>query len=322
LLPCILSALLALAPLEAARAAAASWLAQNCATPSGAFRVRPGGGYVSGYFGTLIADALVRSRQRPDLALSWMQWYVTHAHDSGSGIDGVPDDIDLVGDTEVSRNRPDSTDAYGAVFLMLARDAFDSGDPALRAYVLAHPADLRRIADSSVATMQPNGLTWSRPQYHMFYAIDNVQVYRGLIDAADLFRRAFSDAQTAARYEQRAVAVKHGIDTVLWDPSTQSFRPYMNELGTSGSANLAQSYPDALAQVLAIYYGAIDPQSPAASALIDRASPALLASGDPLDEHRLILLAAKKRLGQRIELAPFEPPALCIDAAWYLDILT
>ena len=299
----------------------ATWLATKCATSSGAFLVKPGGQYVSGYFGTIVADALVRARERSDLALAWMGWYVAHAHGSGSGIDGVPDDIDLFKGAEFSRGRPDSTDAYGAIFVTLARDAYESGDPALRSFVLSHRSDLVRIVDSSIATMQSNGLTWSRPQHRIFYAIDNVQVYRGLLDAADLFRHAFDDRTTALRYEDDATIVKHGIDTVLWDPATQSFRPYMNELGTSGSANLSQPYPDALAQLLAVYYGALDRQSSVAASLVERASPALLASENTIDEQRLIVYATQKRMGKQISLAPFTPPALCVDAAWYLDVL-
>ncbi|HVA27547.1 MAG TPA: hypothetical protein VNF68_05170 [Candidatus Baltobacteraceae bacterium] len=313
-------AVLLVASAQAVSPNPAQWIAQECTAPAGAFRVQPGGQYVSGYFGTLVADALVRADQRTDLALGWMRWYVAHAHDSGSGIDGVPDDVDVISGVEYSRGRPDSTDAYGAVFLMLARDAYDGGDPALVSFIVSHRADLLRIMDSSIATVQPNGLTWSRPQHRIFYAIDNVQVYRGLLDAADLFRRAFGDNKTATRYDEAAAKVKLGIDTVLWDPQTRSYRPYMNDLGTSGPANLTQPYPDALAQVLAIYYGVVDPRSPIAADLVRRAAPALLLK-DPLDEQRLILLAAQERMGEHVVLPPFAPPSLCIDAAWYLDVL-
>ncbi|HET9030684.1 MAG TPA: hypothetical protein VFN49_10945 [Candidatus Aquilonibacter sp.] len=305
---------------EPARASdAADWLAGPCSGPNGTIRVRPHGRYVSGYFGTLVADALVHARERPDMVAGWMQWYFAHAHDSGSGVDGVPDDVDLDGDREVSRGRPDSTDAYGAVFLSLARHAYDSGDPALRALVLAHRDDLARIMDSGVATMRPNGLTWARPQYHIFYTIDDVELYRGLVDASALFDHAFHDAPLSARYDRDARIVQYGVTNVLWDAQTQTFRPYMNDAGTSGPANLSVAYPDALAQVLAIYYGFVDPRSSAARALLERASPALLAQNDPLAEHQLILLATQRRMGLDVAVPPFHPPSLCVDAAWYLQ---
>lgn len=296
----------------------ASWIAAQCAHPSGALLVRPGGSYVSGYFGSVVADALVRSRQQPEVALAWMRWYVAHAHDSGSGIDGVVDDVDIIDGAEKSRGRPDSTDAYGAMFLMLARDAYDSGDGALRSFVTSHRADLVRIMDSSIATQQPNGLTFARPQHEIYYAIDNAQVYRGLLDAADLFRRAFHDTTTAARYEAAADRVKKGFDSVLWDEQTLSVRPYMNTAGTSGPANLNVPYPDALAQVLAIYYGAIDSQSLQADALIKRVSATVLASTTPHDEQRLALLATQKKMGKSVQVPDFVEPRLCVDAAWYL----
>lgn len=297
---------------------AAAWIASQCAHPSGALLVRPNGQYVSGYFGSIVSSALVRSKQRPDIALAWMRWYVAHSHDSGSGIDGVVDDIDIVDGAERSRGRPDSTDAYGAMFLMLARDAFDSGNAGLVEFVRNHRPDLVRIMDSSVATQQENGLTFARPQHEIYYAIDNVQVYRGLIDAADLFRRAYSDETTAKRYEALAQRVKNGIDGVLWDPASKSFRPYMNKAGTSGPANLSVPYPDALAQVLAIYYGALDPQSAQAAELMSRVTATMLASSTPHEEQRLALLATQAKLHTPVRVPDFAEPRLCVDAAWYI----
>jgi hypothetical protein len=303
--------------IPASASEASDWIVSHCTAPGGAIRVRPGGRYISGYFGTLVADALVQANEAPDVTLAWMEWYVSHAHDSGSGIDGVPDDVDLVDGSERSRGRPDSTDAYGATFLSLARHAFDSGNEALRDFVLAHGDALQRIMNSSLATMQANGLTFARPQYEMYYAIDNMQVYRGLVDASDLFARAFHQAHTAAYYERESRVARYGIDTILYDQKTQSFRPYMNALGTSGPANLDVAYPDALAQAFAVYYGVLDPARSAA--LLERAAPALMTAG-PLDEHRLILDAARQRIGEPVDVPAFLPPKLCVDAAWYLLI--
>lgn len=281
--------------------------------------MRPGGTFVSGYFGSLVAKALVDARVDDDLALEWMRWYVAHAHDSGSGVDGVADDVDLTAHGERSRGRPDATDAYGAVFAMLARDAYDSGTPRLRAFVLAHRADLTRIVNSMLATQQPNGLTFARPQHPVAYTIDNVQVYRGLQAAADLFRRAYHDDERAARYAHEAVRVHDAIQALLWNRTAQSYDPLLDAAGAP-PANLARAYPDALAQVMAIYYGMIDPNDPLAADLLERASPALLRNPDPLDEHRLLVLLAQKKLGRNVGIPPFTPPDLCVSAAWYLEL--
>ena len=297
---------------------AASWIAAQCARPSGAITVRPGGSEVSGYFGSLTADALARSGTRPEVVLAWMSWYVAHAHDSGSGVDGVADDVELRDGTELSRGRPDSTDAYGALFMTLARDAYDSGDPTLRAFVLEHRAGLTRIAESSIATLQPIGLTWASPQHRVFYAIDNAQVVRGMRDAAVLMRTAYADTTAAQRYDAIAARVDDAMRTRLWDARTQTFRPYLTARDEPPGANLGFLYPDALAQLFAIYDGIV-PNDGTAQSLAVRASRAVLSQADPMSEAHLLLLVVQRRLGIREPLPPFTAPALCADAAWYIS---
>ncbi len=296
---------------------ASDWIANQCLVGD-MLRVRPARSYVSGYFGTLVSDALVRSGLRSDIVLNWMRWYVAHAHGSGTGIDGVPDDVDVIRHRVVSRGRPDSTDAYGAMFLMLAHDAYASGDPALRAFVLRHRADLVRIMDSSLATLQPIGLTLSRPGHAVYYTIDNVQVYRGLREAAALFREAFGDETTARRYGDDAATIRSAIQTHLFDEATQSYRPYAFPGHPGPVADFTKSYPDALAQILAIYYGVVPPDGALAASLVARAAPALQTSPDGLEEHRYALLATQHLMGSAVTVPAFSPPPLCVDAAWYL----
>ena len=302
---------------------AADWIASSCVAPGGALLVRPRGSLISGYFGNLTAAGLVAARMHLDVALGWMRWYVANARGSGSGVDGVPDDATIEPRGLLrSLGRPDSTDAYGATFLSLTYAAYQIGDPAMRAFIADHRGDLRRIALSIVATQQPNGLTWSRPQHHIAYAIDNEQVYRGLLDGVKLMREAYHDAYMANRLHAYAVATHAGLWHTLWDPGTQTFRPYVGASGTGPQADLSRAYPDALAQVLAIVYGVVDPSSPLASALLARAAPAL---SDPnrgdVVEYRYAIAYAKRRMGSDVagQLAFTDPP-LCADAGWLLQV--
>ena len=301
-------------------AAAADWIAGNCTGAGGTLRVRPRGEYVSGYFGTITAQGLVASRSHLDIVRSWMAWYVANAHGSGSGIDGVPDDVRLLPDGgSLSRGRPDSTDAYGATFLSLALAAYHTGDPSLRAFVLSHESDLKRIAASIYATQQSNGLTWSRPQHKIAYAIDNQQVYRGLIDAAALFEEAFGDHTYAQMLATRAAAALGGMENILWDLVNQTYRPSVGTSFTGAPADLTRAYPDALAQVTAIIYGVVDPSSLRASTLLARASAALLepTEGDA-NEYRNVVALADIMAHKPAAIGPFTPPPICVDAGWYL----
>lgn len=312
--------------LGAARAApggaAADWIARECTLAGGAFSVRPGGRFVNGYFGNITAGGLAAAHQYPGLVRGWMQWYMVNAHDSVSGIEGVPDDRTLLEDGSiVSRGRPDSTDAYGATFLILANAAFASGDPDLQAFLKSRHADVLRIARSILVTQQPDGLTFSRPQHRVAYAIDNEQVYRGLLDGATLMEEAYGDRRSALWMRERAAAVARGIAVVLWDAATQTYRPAAGAAGEGEPADLSVAYPDALAQAYAVYYGVTDARSPRALSLLARAGPALQnpARGDA-GEYRLVLLLAQRAAGSMPPPIAFQPPAVCADAGWYLQV--
>jgi hypothetical protein len=305
---------------DAQIAAVSDWIATACTGPFGTFRVHPHGKYVSGYFGNIISIGLIAAKTRPDLALEWMKYYVGSAHDSASGVDGVPDDVNIQADGSLkTRGRPDSTDAYGATFMMVSRAAFESGDPALRDFVLAHKSDVLRIGESSLATQQPNGLTWSRPQYRIAYAIDNMQVYRGMLDGAALVQEAFHDTATAARWRAAANKTAHGIATYLWEPATTSYRPYVNEHLEGPSADLSQPYPGALAQDMAIVYGLPDltPQRDASILSRTFASMSSPLANDER-EYRLLYDLAKAHSGPHVDVPPFTPSDVCVDAGWYL----
>ncbi len=301
---------------------AANWIATSCTGPYGTFRVHPGGKYVSGYFGNIISIGLTAAKTRPGLVLAWMQYYIDHAHDSGSGVDGVPDDVNIQSDGSLlSRGRPDSTDAYGATFMTLSRAAFESGDPDLRGFVLAHGAELVRIGSSSLATQQPNGLTWSRPQHHIAYAIDNMQVYRGMLDGAALMREAFHDTATAARWREAANDTLQGIRTYIWDEATTSYRPYVDEQFTGPTADLSQAYPGALAKDMAIYYGLPDMTPARSASILSRTFVSMRApqAGDET-EYRIVYDLALAHSGPHVEALPFTPSDVCADAGWYLQL--
>jgi hypothetical protein len=317
----VIAALLgAISPESAAQTSdAGNWIATHCVRDE-AFTVRPDGEAVSGYFGNITALGLVAARTHLALVNDWMGWYIRNAHGSGSGVDGVPDDGHYVGGTFVSRGRPDSTDAYGATFISLANAAYDSGDPQLRATIASDRPDLERIAASMLATLQSIGLTTSRPQHAFAYAIDNEQVYRGLLDAAALWSNAYGDAGKAEDFRAKAMAVHDAIERVLWDPLTQSYRPTVDATGRGATADFSRAYPDALAQVFAVVYGVVAPGSPRATQLIQRSSPALLAPlhGDAVEYREVLALAQARSHVAVSTAAAFDPAGLCSDAGWYL----
>jgi hypothetical protein len=297
---------------------ASSWLASSCRGPAGTLTVRPGGETISAYFANITALGLADTKLRLDVVQAWMAWYFANARDSGSGVAGVPDDRHIAPDGSLSSTgRPDSTDAYGATFLSLALAAYHAGDPRLRALIESHQADLVRIGRSAIATQQADGLTWSRPQHRIKYAIDNEQVYRGLLDGAQLFGEAFHDTATAHEFRAAAHAVARGLERVLWDPTSQTYRPYVGSNGVGPTADLSRAYPDALAQNMAIVYGIVDPRGARAASLLARTATTLSDPSAELED-RAIFVMANHLAGRPLVPVSFIPPEICVDAGWYL----
>lgn len=310
----------AFAPPSHLPAPAAQWIASRCVDPDGAITVRPRGHRVSGYFGNLTALGLAVSGNEPRVVLGWLRWYTYRARLSR---DGVPDDIAWSAPGKVAeRTRPDSTDAYPATFLMVAWAAYQSNTATLRDFVTRHRMEIERIARSSVATQQPTGLTWARPGHHVAYAIDNAQVYRGLLDGAALARAAYHDTGFSNTLLRDARRVRRGMMRYLWNPKVQAFRPFIGErLGNPyPEADLRIPYPDALAQVAAVLYGILPRTSPTASTLLDRTMPALDAIAPSSDafEFTLMYAAARRHIGRPIARIAFSPMPLCSDAGWEL----
>jgi hypothetical protein len=104
-------------PLRAQRAAAARLLAFAWAAR---FRSVPKGSFVGGYFGNITALGLASAKLHPETVLGWMRWYASHAHGSGSGVDGVADDATLRRDGSFRTRCPDSTDAYAGFYARTA----------------------------------------------------------------------------------------------------------------------------------------------------------------------------------------------------------
>ncbi len=301
-------------------APAARWIERNCIASDGAITVRPHGRRVSGYFGNLTALGLAESGESSHVVLRWMQWYIEHAAHASLR---VPRDARLGSTGHIlSTEAPDSIDAYGATFLMLALRSYRSESPSLRRYIRERRSAIERVALSVTAMQQRNGLTWASPEHHVAYAIDNAQVYRGLRDGARLVALAYHDRAFSHLLRVDADRVRAAMLGELWDSRQRSFRSYIGgkAYAKAPAANLHISYPDALAQATAVLYGVLEPHGERARALLARIRETL----DPqttvarTSEFRLIYLAALERAGQPPAPQAFTPPRLCSDAGWEL----
>ena len=223
---------------------------------TGALTLTPGGDSINPYFANIAMQKVVKlgsSFYGP--AVRYLNWYV-------SKINHLSDNIGVVGtiyDHRVKNGTElpafmvdagladyDSSDSYAATFLPLVQTYYQSsGD---LNWVAANLADLKIIAGAINATLQPNGLTFAKMNYRMQYLQDNVEVWRGYSDFADLLR-SLGDPD-AEKYRQRAELVQSGIEANLYNRSTKSYRVYAG----GPSTNWKVFYPDAVSNLWPIIF--------------------------------------------------------------------
>lgn len=122
----------------------------------------------------------------------------------------------------------DADDSALAMILSLAAEIHDAGGSS----ILEAPgrrAELELVADSLVAMIEPNGLTWNfrdTNKDRVQYTLDNLEVWQALNQFAAIERDVYHDAARADTYAAAAATVRAGIQQELIDPVTGLFRWY------------------------------------------------------------------------------------------------
>ncbi|MGH7708556.1 MAG: hypothetical protein ACREM8_02310 [Vulcanimicrobiaceae bacterium] len=246
---------------------------RNDVLPDGAIAITYGRTRViNPYFSNLIALGIVRLPGGPTTAERWIRWYLGHLNwPDADGVYGTIDDYAVDPDGgESSRHRADSTDAYAATLLTLARALFEAGDPAQRAYIRSIKYQLDAIGGVIVEEQQPDGLTWAKPRYRVAYLLDNCEVYQGLGDLAFLMNAAFRDRHATQYYSSSAAAVAHGINLLLWDALRDRYLIAVGAFGSKDAPRPGRWYPGAYGQIFPIVTGLLSPSSQRAIRLYHR----------------------------------------------------
>ena len=243
--------------------ATAAWIANGSTAGDGA--ILDGATKIVPYFGNLAALGLTRTPAYYPNVQAWMAWYLNHLNWPDKwGIYGTVYDYNVAANgTETSTGDADSTDSYAATFLSLAWAYYQTGDPGAQAYVKTLDYQLDVVGGVIVQTQQADGLTWAKPDYQIKELMDNCEVYRALSDLASLYQTAFNEPAKASYYSAHAAAVLQGIESVLWNPSANSYFPSTG----APAANWSNWYPDATSQLFPVLYGVIDPASGRAASL-------------------------------------------------------
>jgi hypothetical protein len=247
-------------------AQSASWIAASTQLPDGA--IRDSSTHISPYFANRAAIGMVLAGGHTAAVQSWMSWYLAHLNLTDMwGTSGTIYDYSVNAQgTESSLNQADSTDAYAATFLSLANAFYNSGDPTAQAYVISVRPQLDAVASVILSGQQSDGLTWARPDYHIKYLMDNVEVYAGLRDYASLLSRAFGDDANSRAVSSRAAQVASGLESEMWNAGGNQYYNYVGEAGFKSPTDWTNYYSSA-SELFPVLYGLISPSSARAQSL-------------------------------------------------------
>lgn len=227
-----------------------------------------------------------------EAAERFIDWYFAHLNDKTTDLNGVdgtvydyycfvdPADSEHIIEVTVRKlnehkytdnpsenpNDYDSTDSYAACFLRVLYEYYKNyGGDLLK----DKKDDVLRIVGALKSTYVPAlGLTGAKPNYMVCYLMDNCEVYDGLVAGAKLFDELYGDQAAAKELQELSGTVKNAIETHLWSDELGAYYPYVFADGKApGKIDLDVFYPDATAQLFAISYGLIEPESERAQKL-------------------------------------------------------
>jgi hypothetical protein len=292
---------------------------------------------VEPYYANIAAIGAIHAGVDLAAVQRWMAWYVLRSKDPNPwSIPGAITDYNVTaGGALQSTGGADSVDAYAATFLSLAATAWRDGDAPLRTYVAGLQPDIERIASAIDAVTDSDGLTWALPAYRLKYVMDNSEVYRGLMDLADLRTNAYGDVAGGLRATAHAQQIQTAIAGVYWDSGRGAFALALDASGNKIWPQAGNWY-DQTTQLWPILHGVIAPSSTAAQTVYAGFSSAFpawqqLQKPDPYPWASIAFVALQMNDVQRAgayanaveaQYAPgFAYPWYCAESGWYARVL-
>ena len=203
------------------------------------------------YFSNLAAHGLMRAYEITydprylNAAQAWSVWYLQHRNTDGT----IYDFTGTVGHWTPTYDY-DSTDSYASTFLEVAQKVLlytPAGHPVAQALTRAVP----ELLDAQQLTMQPDGLTLAKPGYDFAFLEDNVEVYRGMVAAAEI---PSWDRTGMPDPAWQAENTRYAIETLLFRTRTPAH--YVIGMASDGTvediSNWKRWYPEQQTQLMAI----------------------------------------------------------------------
>ncbi|HIT74853.1 MAG TPA: hypothetical protein IAA98_04640 [Candidatus Avipropionibacterium avicola] len=205
----------------------------------------------------------------------YLEWYLDHLNTAEEDLYGFAGTVyvhsyDPDTGAETSTGAYSSVDAGVATPVMLARDAWATGDTDLQAYVLDQIELWESMIDIDVnsapdGVAQDDGLCEVRPG-GVIYVQDNAVVHAGMLALAEL-EKALGRNEKAAHYRSRAQRLRTALLAKLWSEQNQTWHWALSNTGKpSESIPERRFYPEGWAQYWPVHLDIVTPKSPKGAA--------------------------------------------------------
>ncbi len=171
----------------------------------------------------------------------WLEWCAEHQDKGGFWYDQVGTIASYS-----SNGKVDAHDSSAAMFLLAAERYRHAGSKLSPRIISAAKASLSCISDVT----DSDGLTWAKPDHHVKYLMDNVEVFAGLMAAQQLFESTANPHEAALASKQLAT-MKLPLQS-FWEGSERDRFAWVLHPSGTFEGGLDQIYPDGLAQLFGI----------------------------------------------------------------------
>jgi hypothetical protein len=190
----------------------------------------------------LAQDRVTGSETNRAAVRNWLNWCVSHQNPAGfwNDFEGT------VADSH-DNGKVDAWDSSAAMYLLVAsryQNQVGELTPQMIEAACKALGCIQAVTDS-------DGLTWARPDHHIKYLMDNIEVAAGLVAAAELFERV-RDPQRARTARDRAARIARALPG-YWNPRTHLYAYALHPDGTY-EAGLETLYPHGLAQLFGLTF--------------------------------------------------------------------
>ncbi len=221
---------------------------------------------VNPYFACFAALALLENPNNAADVKRYCDWHfsaLNKTEDANGGIYTIYD-YNVNGETLTSTNDYDSSDSYAALFLMVLEKYLNVTSDS--AYIVAHSEDIEGVYGAMLSTRGSStnaNLTAAKPNYEVYYLMDNSEVYAGCSAAAVLFN-AIGNQSLKNDALSAASQITEGIEGLY----SSIYKAFFSNAGKY-TIDKSEFYPDMAAQVYPVAFGAISAASTQGAAAYD-----------------------------------------------------